>query len=55
METKSVTTIKEHFGSIQDPRIDRQKLHLLEAVWKAKFMPTVVAKVVSSLYKSWSR
>ena len=29
MQTKSVATIKEHFGSIQDPRIDRQKLHLL--------------------------
>ena len=29
MQTKSVTTIEEHFGSIQDPRIDRQKLHLL--------------------------
>ena len=30
MQTKSVaTSIEEHFGSIQDPRIDRKKLHLL--------------------------
>ncbi len=29
MQTKSVATIEKHFGSIQDPRIDRQKLHLL--------------------------
>jgi len=29
MQAKSVATIEEHFGSIQDPRIDRQKLHLL--------------------------
>ena len=29
MQTKSVATIEEHFSSIQDPRIDRQKLHLL--------------------------
>ena len=30
METKNVAVnIEEHFGSIQDPRIDRQKLHLL--------------------------
>lgn len=30
MQTKSVAAnISEHFGSLQDPRIDRQKLHLL--------------------------
>ncbi len=29
MERKSLATLEEHFGSIQDPRIDRQKLHLL--------------------------
>ena len=30
MQTKSVAAnIEEHFGRIQDPRIDRQKLHLL--------------------------
>jgi predicted transposase YbfD/YdcC len=30
MQIKSVATnIEEHFGSIQDPRIDRKKLHLL--------------------------